>query len=464
MTRLADQAAQFVAAINPATLPERCVDAARTGIADCVGTMIAGSNEQAPRIVAKLVPASTSNEGAPEIPSGRNLSAPDAALVNGVAAHVLDYDDVALAGHPSTVLTPAILAEAWTHDASGAEMLAAYVAGYELWALLLSREPGSLHDRGFHPTALYGAPAAAAACARLHRLDAEKTAHAIALSASMAAGLVANFGTMTKSFHAGRAAQSGVLAARLAKEGFTASPDAFEHRVGFLRAISPSGAPRLDVGDARLGAEWRMPEAGINVKRYPTCYSTHRAIDAMLDLAREHDLKPDAVKEIRVQIGAVQMLMLRNAHPTTGLEAKFSMQFAMAAALVARRVGLSELTDEFVARPEVVANFGKVVCTTTDETVPELAMAPDDRVSVVLADGRVIEHEPVAFAKGSWKRPLTREELKEKFLDCATRRFDRGHAEALFDQLWNIADLASVRELALTESSAPAGARRRALS
>jgi 2-methylcitrate dehydratase PrpD len=145
------------------------------------------------------------------------------------------------------------------------------------------------------------------------------------------------------------------------------------------------------------------------------------------------------------------MLMLRNSRPKTGLEAKFSMEFAMAAALVARRVGLSELTDEFVARPEVAANLGKVTCTTTDETVPELAMAPDDRVSVVLADGRIIEHDPVAFAKGSWQRPLTREELQEKVLDCAMRRFDRDHALALFDQLWDITELPSVRDLRLTE-------------
>ena len=155
MTELAKQAADFIAALNPATLPPRCTDAARMGIADCVGVMIAGANERAPRIVAKLVPPSTSNDAAPEIPSGRNLAAPDAALVNGVAAHVLDYDDVALAGHPSTVLVPAVLAEGWTLNSSGADVLSAYVAGYELWALLQALEPGQLHDRGFHPTALY---------------------------------------------------------------------------------------------------------------------------------------------------------------------------------------------------------------------------------------------------------------------------------------------------------------------
>ena len=450
MTELATQAAEFVAGLDLAKLPERATAAARIGITDCVGVMIAGANDQAPRIVAKLVPTSTSNDAAPEIPSGRNLSAPDAALVNGVAAHVLDYDDVALGGHPSAVLVPAILAEGWTLDSSGAEVMAAYTAGYELWGLLQALEPGQLHDRGFHPTALYGTLAAAAACARLHQLDKEMTAHAIAISASMAAGLVANFGTMTKSFHAGRSAQSGVFAARLAKEGFTASPDVLEHRTGFLRAVSPSGEPRLN-GDAKLGAEWRMPQLGINVKRYPTCYCTHRAIDAMIDLAKEHDLKSEAVREIRVRTGTMQMLMLRNSRPQTGLEAKFSMEFAMAAALVARRVGLNELTDDFVRKPEIAASLPKVKCTTVDETISGLPMAPDDRVSVVLADGRVLEHAPVVHAKGSWERPLSRDELREKFIDCATRRFDDRHAQALFEQLWNVTDLASVRDLRLTE-------------
>jgi 2-methylcitrate dehydratase PrpD len=333
-------------------------------------------------------------------------------------------------------------------------VLAAYVAGYEVWAMLQSLEPGQLHDRGFHPTAVLGTIATAAACARLRELDESRTAHAIAISASLAAGLVANFGTMTKSLHAGRAAQSGVIAARLAKEGFTASPDVLEHRSGFLRAISPSGTPRLDVGDVALGSTWRMPELGVNVKRYPTCYGTHRAIDAMIGLTKQHDLTPETVKEIRVRTGAVQMIMLRNSKPTTGLEAKFSMEFAMAAALVSRRVGLSELTDDYVRRPEITAIFPKVKCITVDEALPDLPLAPDDRVSVLLQNGTVIEHPPVAHAKGSWKHPLDREELEEKFLDCATVCFDPAHARGLFAQLWNIAEVSSVRELRLVDHRA----------
>jgi 2-methylcitrate dehydratase PrpD len=286
MLDITQQSANFVAGLKHSDLPVRCIEAARIGFVDCIGVMIAGAAEQPVRIVSAMLSASTQNDGAPEIPSGRNLAAADAALVNGVAAHVLDYDDVALAGHPSTVLVPAILAEGWTTDCSGAEAISAYVAGYELWAQLAALEPGHLHERGFHPTAVMGALATAAACARLRGLDVDRTRHAIAIAASLASGLVANFGTMTKSLHAGRTAQSGVLAARLAEQGFTASADALEHRTGFLRAHSPSGSPRTEDGTIDIGTNWRLSELGINVKRYPTCYATHRSIDAETDAAQ----------------------------------------------------------------------------------------------------------------------------------------------------------------------------------
>ncbi|RZN35085.1 MmgE/PrpD family protein [Bradyrhizobium sp. Leo121] len=451
MLDITRETASFVAGLRPADLPDRCKEAARTGIIDCVGVMIAGAAEQPVRIVSAMLAPSTQNDGAPELPSGRNLAASDAALVNGVAAHVLDYDDVALAGHPSAVLVPAILAEGWSLDSSGADAVAAYVAGYELWAQLADLEPGHLHERGFHPTAVMGALATAAACARLRGLGPEKTAHAVAIAASLASGLVANFGTMTKSLHAGRTAQSGVLAARLADQGFTASLDVLEHRTGFLRAHSPSGTPRIEDGTLDIGRCWRLAELGINVKRYPTCYATHRSIDAMLGLVDLHKLNPSEVSEIRVHTGVTQKLMLRNSNPQTGLEAKFSMEFAMAAALIARRVGLAELTDEFVTRPDVGATFAKVRCTTTDEIMPgDQPFAPSDQVSVVLTSGEVLEHTPVVHAKGSWQMPLTREELREKFLDCTTRVFSRAHASDLFEQLWRLEEIGSLRSLRLT--------------
>ena len=255
---------------------------------------------------------------------------------------------------------------------------------------------------------------------------------------------------MTKSLHAGRAAQSGVLAARLAAQGFTASPDILEHRTGFLHAFSASGAARLDA-PADLGIRWHLAERGIDIKRYPTCYATHRCIDAILTIILEHGLKPDTVSSVHIRTGATQLLLVNNPAPENALEAKFSMQFALAAALIARHVGLDQLTDEFVRRPNVRAMEAKVHCTTTDEKMSgDELFAPDDRVSVVLTSGESLSNPPVTYAKGSWQRPLTRDEMQEKFLECTAVVMAPEAGGLLFDRLWHLDQVVSLRELQRT--------------
>ncbi|GAA4326524.1 MmgE/PrpD family protein [Pigmentiphaga soli] len=452
MEGLTRQAGAFAVSLRYEDLPPACIEAARIGTADCVGVMLAGAAEPGPGIVASMVSDSSRADAAPLLPSGRRVAASDAALINGVAAHVLDYDDVALSAHPSAVLVPAILAEGWAQQSSGRDLLTAYVAGYEVWALLYRLEPGAVHDLGFHPTPLVGTIAAAAACARLLRLDAARAATALAISSSLASGLVANFGSMTKSLHAGRAAQSGLLAARLAQAGYTASPDALEHRSGFMQAHSPSRTPDVADRDFGLGAEWRMPALGVCVKRYPICYATHRSIDALLDLAEAHAIAPGDVEAVHVHIGETQMLMLRNHFPQTGLEAKFSLEFAMAAALVARRVGLAELSDDFVRRDDVRDLMRRVRYTTTAEVAQgwDQPYAPADQVTVTLKSGRELRADPVARPKGSWERPLSAAELRAKFLDCAARCLGRPAAAALFDQLWKLEATSSARDLKMS--------------
>src|ERR1700690_4015455 len=190
---------RFVADLSANHLPEEAVRVARMGFIDTIGTMMVGRKEDSGRTTPGAPAPAT---GSATLTFGiRKAPAPEAAWINGTAAHALDYDDVSLRGHPSTVLVPAIMAEAETLDASGSDMITAYVAGYEVWAELALRETGLLHEKGWHPTGLYGAPAAAAACAKLRRLDAEKTTIAIALGASQSSGLMSNFGTMTKQFH-----------------------------------------------------------------------------------------------------------------------------------------------------------------------------------------------------------------------------------------------------------------------
>jgi 2-methylcitrate dehydratase PrpD len=438
----------FVSRLRFNAIPAEAVAIARTGFVDCVGVMIAGRDEPVVGILRDtLGVASPRGEAALTFGSLR-APAPEAAWINGTAAHALDYDDVALRGHPSTVLVPAILAEGEALGATGAEMVAAYVAGYEVWAELIGHDQDYHHEKGWHPTGLFGAVGAAAACARLRGLDADQAGHAIALGASQSAGLGANFGTMTKPFHAGRAAQAGVMAARLAGAGMTASLDAIEHPRGFLYAISPRGRTlHLDGPNEGFGRDWRILEHRLSIKKFPICYCGHRATDAMLALVARRPVRAEEVQAIEVVISRAHAAVLRNALPQTGLAAKFSAQFDMACALIAGKVGLTELTDAFVQRHDVQALMARVTVSPTDETDPDLpGYAPADVVRVVLRGGERME-EAVRRARGHAAVPLTDAELRAKFVDCLQAAGEGARAAALFERLNNIATLGAAVEI-----------------
>lgn len=444
--------AEFVATWPAQDVPDACLKVAKLGMVDCVAVLMAGSSEPAVKIVSQTLKGSAT-DSAPEIPAGRRLDAADAALVNGVAAHALDYDDVGIDGHPSAVLVPAILAASYSRGTSGRDALIAYVVGYEVWAYLRSLEPGQLHDRGFHPTAIWGAVASAAACVRIYALSAEQAVHALGIAASMASGLVANFGSMTKPFHAGRAAQAGVLACRLASAGFTASPDSLENPSGYLQAHSPTGRCSFADPKGSLGTKWQILTQGLNVKRYPVCYGAHRVIDGVLALAENHNIQPESVARVDARIGATQAVMLKNHAPTTGLEAKFSLEFAVAIALTCGPVSLVHLTEAYVARPEVRELMAKVHITTTPEVLPDLPFAPEDEVSITLRSSQRYEHPPIAHAKGSWQMPLSNAELSQKFLACTEPVIGSGQAKELLDQLFEIERLASVKDLKVSSAA-----------
>lgn len=458
MTSLTQDLAQLAAGMTLQAIPEEARRIAKSGFADTSAVMIAGAGEPAVGIVARTLGGPVAGNGAESaslLPRGGKRWVENAVLINGVAAHVLDYDDVALDGHPSAVLVPAVLAQAEaqteTIGAGGAEMIAAYVAGYEVWAELLARIPGPMHTKGWHPTAVLGTVAAAAACGRLRRLDAGRMNHAIALAASMAAGLVANFGTMTKSFQVGRAAQSGLTAAKLAAAGFTASPDAFEHAAGFVAAFAKNATaerPRpLDENRA-----WQILQQGLNVKRYPLCYATHRAIDAAIDLIEKHQVRPGDIDKIDVATGTTQMLMLRNHRPQTGLEAKFSMEFAMASAAIARRVGLAELTDSFVLKPEVQAMLPNVATAAIKAAGVGDTFAPFDEVSIKLKTGRSIDSGRIEHALGSHAKPMSADQLRAKFEDCVGASFPEADRAKTFEDFMALEKIPSVAALKLARA------------
>lgn len=387
---LAQEVGTFAAALRFGELPPDALRTAKTGLIDCIAVIVAGSKELPVQALRKTLAAMGGVAESTLYFSNERMPAPAAAWINGAAGHVLDYDDVAR-GHPSVVIVPAILAEGEALDASGADVLTAYVAGYETWMEIVSREPDNYQMQGWHPTPLIGALAAAAACANLRRLDAAASTSAIGLAAAQASGITASYATMAKAMQVGKAAHAGVLSARLAAHGMTASPDALDHERGFLRAISPAG--NVDVQTApRLGRRWHIVEQGLSIKRYPMCYCAHRAIDATLDLVARRPLKAEQIGKIEVALGKIQATTLKNHQPATGLDAIFSAEFAVAAALLAGNVGLREVSDDFVRRAEVQDLMRRVEVVTNEDYDPDApGLSRYDQVRIFLRGGEVAQ-------------------------------------------------------------------------
>jgi aconitate decarboxylase len=453
MTGLTKALATFAASPNFSGQEQAAYKVAKTGFIDTIATMMAGHKEPVVDVVRQFYAESTTPAEAPVPFLGTMHPAAQAAFINAVAGHALDYDDVAISGHPSTVLVPAILAQSYLLNCSGLDALRAYVVGYEVWAELVSREPEQYHLKGWHPTGVFGAVGAAAAVSYLSKLSEEDTRQALAISASLASGLVANFGTMTKPFHAGRAAAHGIEAVKLSKLGMTSAADVFEHPAGYLFALSPSGRADLKRSADTLGRELRILDSGLSIKRYPVCYSSHRTIDGVLEIVERENLKADDISQVHVTIGPAQASMLRNMFPATGLEAKFSAQFAVASAIVARQVGLSQLTDEFVNQDDIQALFKKVTVSTVDTVCPlEPAFALTDRVVIETKNGQTLDSGEIRFPLGNAKNPIDAAGLKAKFMDCvatgtALNPDIKGVDAGLYERIANLETLESVRSL-----------------
>ena len=445
-TPLARALGAFIAKTGFGSLPPTAVRIAQNAIIDTVGVIVAGASELPVRVLKKTLGAHTGAGEATLFFGKERASAPHAAWLNGAAGHVLDYDDFAR-GHPSVVLVPAIFAEGEALDASGAAIVNAYVVGYEVWMDLVMRERGSYQTKGLHPTSLIAPLAAAAACAKLRRLNADQAASALGLAAHQASGITIGHGTMAKSFQVGKAAYTGVISARLAAHGMSTAPQSLDHDQGFLRAVSPAGD--VDIASVpRLGEHWRIIEHGPNLKCYPVCYRVHRVVDATLGLAKGRPLDPRDIQKVEVRLGKIDAMILANHEPMTGLAAKFSAEFAVAACLLAKQLTLAELTDQFVLRPEVQQLMRRVTVTTNENYDPDApGFSMHDQVLVHMRNGQVIKSERVKHAPGSVQRPISADALEKKFFECL--RFGNPELDAprMLDALLRIEALQSCREL-----------------
>ena len=435
-----------IAAVSFDALPPDAIHWAKVAVLDTVGCILAGAHEPCATIIGRQATIGTTGGQCLVFGHDRRVGPLEAAVINGTAAHALDYDDCSdtLGGHPSAPILPALFALAETLGSNGRDFLAAYVAGWEAETRIARGINFHHYEKGWHPTATIGVFGAAAACARLMGLAPDRIATALALAATFSSGIKANFGTMTKPLHVGHAARNGLLAALLAGDDFTARADVFEHKQGFLNVFNGEGNYDADRILDGWGDPWDIVSPGLAIKQYPCCGSTHPAIDAMLMLVREHDLRPGQVTRIESQTHKRRLAHTNRPDPQSELDAKFSVQYCLARALVSGRVGIEHFEGDAYREPAIRALLPRIEATPQAAVDVDLSLHFGADLRVTLADGSVLtRHVPRPLGRGP-EVPLPAELLEVKFLNCAGRALPAKRSQALLASLRGIEGINSI--------------------
>jgi 2-methylcitrate dehydratase PrpD len=431
---------RFVATTTYEQIPEEVVELGKKSILDGLGLALAGSRAETGSLSRKFVQqAGVCNGKSTVIGSAQKSSPRFAALVNGISIHADDFDDTQLAAakdrvygllmHPTVPVLPAIFALAEDRAVTGKQWMLAYHVGAEVECKIAEAIAPRHYQDGFHTTGTCGPFGSAAACAKLLKFDLSKTLNAFGLAASQSAGLRENFGTMTKPFQAGHAAESGLVSAELAELGWTAAEQILEADRGFFHASGGSYDPSAIMD--RLGRPWSFASPGVSLKPYPSGSLTHPAMTELARLIDEHKIQAEQVRKVDIGANHNMTTTLLHHQPKTGLEAKFSMEFCLAILLLEHKAGLGQFSDKVVQRPEVQEMIRRI----NFYVDPEAESAGYDKMTSILkihlTDGRVITGR-ADFGKGSPANPMSFDEAAAKFRGCAEfAEWPRAKTEAI---------------------------------
>jgi len=436
-------------------IPSEVIELGKKSMLDGLGLALSGSVAETGVILKKYLEQQGLSGQTTVIGTGLRVQERFAAFANGVGVHADDYDDTQLAvqkdrvygllTHPTAPCLPAALAVSEKHDQSGQELISAYNLGLEVETKISEAMSPRHYQHGFHSTATCGVFASTSAVAKLYDLDSDTTTRALAIAGSQAAGLRENFGTMTKPFHAGRAAEAGVIAADLAQAGWTATDKILESPRGFFQAHG--GGYELDALHGKLGNPWTFMDPGVSIKPHPSGSLTHPGMTKMLELVLEHDIQPGDVEKVDVGTNHNMPNALIHHRPTDELQAKFSMEFCMAILLLERRGALPEFTDEVVNSSDVKSMISRI----NFGVHPEAEAAGYDKMTTIIdihmKDGEVISGR-ADFGKGSPANPMSYDEVADKFRGCAEfAEWDKGKTEQIIETVRTLEQLKSVREL-----------------
>lgn len=436
--------ARFVVAAKYETIPPKALGTAKAAVLDCLGVALAGSQDECAKICAQIARQENTKQETTVFGQGFKSSALQAAFANGTAAHALDFDhSFTLMGQPTAPIIPAIFSLGESLGASGRQILEAYVAGFETTAKLVFALSDSSQD-GWHAPGTLGAFGAAAACSKLLGLDASQVEMALGITASMAGGVVCNFGTMSKPLHVGLGARNGVLAAKLAQSGYTANTRGIEAANGFSEMfyrMAPSEGP---LGE--LGVSYAILTDGIRIKPYPCGGLTHQPIDAVLDLRAKHGLTAEMVESIDVDVTQHTYNRIAFQIPQTGIQGKFCMGYLLARAIIDGTVSLDMFTDAAVRAPNVLKLAEKIHMRLDKGLQASNEGGRPCRVTVRLKNGQTYSRK-VEHAKGSPEVPMTADERKGKFTGCARRALDESSTRRALETIEGLETLEDIGPL-----------------
>jgi 2-methylcitrate dehydratase PrpD len=448
------EVAEFIIKTTYQDIPPEAIRIAKRCLIDGTGVMLSGSTDKASMILRDYLKGIGGKAESSVLGSKLKTPAPSAALANGASGHAQDFDDTQLSHspdrisglltHPTTPVLAAALALGETMGIRGREFLTAFSIGFEVECKIAESIHPVHYGKGYHTTGTIGALGAATAAGKILGLSEEMMRYALGIVASMSAGIRANFGTMTKPLHAGRAAENGVVAAQLAKLGFTSDLNVLENPWGFFEILGDGFD--LDKISGKLGSPYTIIDPGVSIKPYPSGVLSHPSMNAMLDLVKKHNLKPEDIAEIRLYAGSNILNPLRYALPQTGLEGKFSLPFCLTSILLRHRAGIREFSDEFVKSPEV-QEMMKRVKTIHDPEIEAKGFAKIlSRLEVRLKDGRTLKKDSDPY-KGGPENPLSDAELDEKFSTCAELALPREKNSGALHLLKEIENLQDIRVL-----------------
>jgi 2-methylcitrate dehydratase PrpD len=445
MTILHD-AAEFARHTKLEDIPGSAIQVSKSAIIDFLGITLAGTREAVSVKIRDYAIQNSARKESRILGTHHLVVGELAALANGVAGHALDFDDTSWTtiGHPTVTVLPAVLAIGELVNASGCDIIRSYLLGVEIQHKIASLMMPETSEHGWHTTSVFGPLGAAAASALLFECDTQMMISALGIAASKAGGLRSNFGTMTKAYHAGMSAMNGVMATRLAQSGITASLSAIEAEDGFIQTFS---GKRIDQAALNWGDPWDIIENGLVFKKYPCCSGTHPALDCLFEILNQETISDQLISSLEVGVSQLAFKELVSSDPGTPLEARFSMEFVLAVAIVVGKLSLEEFTIANIKNHRIQSMMSKVKMVLD----PELAKlgfigtAPA-KLKIVLKNGRTLTNR-CNLAKGNPEKPFNENEIEEKFINCTSKVLPENEVNKLLKNLSSLEAIKNINQI-----------------